>query len=179
METLMIDNGERIKKALSHSGIERGRELFASKEDLENLAAKWPGKRLVEFWNGIPDVKPIRKFTDRKTALDRIWNTLQQSRSQTAVSTAGPECGNQPKASVKANRDRRTTRPRSIQAGSKKAAILKLLRRPDGVTLEKLMKVTGWQAHSVRGFISAGVNKKMGLRVTSNRRDGQRVYQIR
>ena len=180
MAPLKIKRGERIKMSLPHSGIKRGRELFASKEDLESLVVKWPGKRLVEFWNEIPGVKPVRKFTDRKTAIRRIWNALQQSRLQSAASTAGPDCGDQPKASLKTNRNRRTTRrSRTIKAGSKKAAILKLLGRPAGVTLQKLMRVTGWQAHSVRGFISAGVSKRMGLRVTSNRReDGQRVYQI-
>ena len=132
------------------------------------------------FWNEIPGVKPVRKFTDRTTAIDRIWNALQQSRSKTTVSTAGAKCADQPITSLITNGERATTqRTRSIQAGTKKAAILKLLRRPAGVTLEKLMRVTRWQAHSVRGFISAGVNKRMGLRVTSNRReDGQRVYQI-
>ena len=164
----------------------RGGKSFVSKEGLENLVGEWPGKQLVEFWNQIPGVKSVRKFTDRKTAIDRIWNALQQSPSQTAVSTTGPECANQAERieSRKTNGDRGTTRrTRSVQPGSKKDVILKLLSRPSSVTLEKLMRVTGWQAHSVRGFISAGVNnvnKRLGLRVTSNRReDGQRVYQIR
>jgi hypothetical protein len=180
METLMIDKGERKKMALPHNGTRRGGELFASKEELGNVVVEWPGKRLVEFWNEIPGVKPVRKFTDRKTAINRIWNALQESRSHESVSRARPESADQPKAFRKSERDRRMTqRTRSKQARSKKDAILKLLRKPAGVTLEKLMRVTGWQAHSVRGFISAGVNKRMGFRVTSNRReDGQRVYQI-
>ncbi|MBI4444758.1 MAG: DUF3489 domain-containing protein, partial [Acidobacteria bacterium] len=68
---------------------------------------------------------------------------------------------------------------RNGRAGSKKNEMIQLLKRPDGVTLQELMAATGWQGHSVRGFISAGVNKRMGLRVTSNRReDGQRVYRV-
>jgi hypothetical protein len=175
------DEGDHNKMALPSNGTRRGGELFASKKEFDKFIVDWPGKRLVEFWNGIPGVKPVRKFTDQETAIDRIWNALERLRSQNVISTAGGERADQPEATVKANQDRRKIRrTRRPQAGTKKAAILKLLRRPAGVTLEKLMDVTGWQAHSVRGFISAGVTKRMGLRVTSNRReDGQRVYQIR
>jgi hypothetical protein len=41
------------------------------------------------------------------------------------------------------------------------------------------MRATGWQAHSVRGFISGQLGKKMGLRVRSFERDGERVYAIK
>jgi hypothetical protein len=63
--------------------------------------------------------------------------------------------------------------------GSKTAKILDLLRRPGGVTLKELMKATDWQAHSVRGFISGTVGKKMGISVESSlRADGERVYLV-
>ncbi|HWP84868.1 MAG TPA: DUF3489 domain-containing protein [Terriglobia bacterium] len=68
---------------------------------------------------------------------------------------------------------------RSTQTGSKKAAILELLRQPNGATLKDLMAATGWQTHSVRGFLSAVVGKKLGLKLESRKReDGQRVYSI-
>src|SRR5580704_2549032 len=47
--------------------------------------------------------------------------------------------------------------------GSKTDRILELLKRPGGVTAKELMKATGWQPHSVRGFLSGTVGKKMGL----------------
>jgi hypothetical protein len=54
-----------------------------------------------------------------------------------------------------------------------------MLQRPEGATLEGLMKATGWQAHSVRGFLSATVGKQMELKVDSSKRDdGQRLYRI-
>ena len=61
----------------------------------------------------------------------------------------------------------------------KGATIVELLRRKEGATLGDLTKATGWQPHSVRGFLSAQVGKKMGLKLKSTKReDGQRVYQI-
>ena len=64
-------------------------------------------------------------------------------------------------------------------AKGKGATILELLRRKDGATLGDLTKATGWKPHSVRGFLSAQVGKKLGLRLKSSKReDGQRVYQI-
>ena len=51
--------------------------------------------------------------------------------------------------------------------GSKTAKILHLVKRPGGATLKDLMKATGWQAHSVRGFLSGTMRQKMGLAVTS------------
>ena len=64
--------------------------------------------------------------------------------------------------------------------GSKAAKVLDLLTRPDGVTLKELMKATGWQAHSVRGFLSGTVGKKMGLTVTSAKGEaGERTYSVK
>ena len=57
--------------------------------------------------------------------------------------------------------------------------ILALLRQPAGATLKTLTDATGWQAHSVRGFISGHVVKKLGLRVSSFRRDDERVYAVK
>jgi len=64
--------------------------------------------------------------------------------------------------------------------GSKANAILDLLKRKDGTTLKELMKETGWQAHSVRGFLSGTVGKKMGLTITSTKsEDGERTYSVK
>jgi predicted ArsR family transcriptional regulator len=64
--------------------------------------------------------------------------------------------------------------------GSKTAKVLELLKRPGGVTAKELMKATGWQQHSVRGFLSGTIGKKMGLTVTSTKgEDGERSYSIK
>jgi hypothetical protein len=63
--------------------------------------------------------------------------------------------------------------------GSKTAKILALLKRSGGASLPQLQKATDWQAHSVRGFLSGAVKKKMGLRVLSAKlADGTRTYRV-
>src|SRR5277367_5413265 len=64
--------------------------------------------------------------------------------------------------------------------GSKTATVLDLLRRSGGATAKELMKATGWQPHSVRGFLSGTIGKKMGLTVTSTKgEDGERSYSVK
>jgi Protein of unknown function (DUF3489) len=63
---------------------------------------------------------------------------------------------------------------------SKTAKVLDLLKRPSGATLKELMKATGWMPHSVRGFISAVIGKKMRLTVKSIKaEDGERSYSVK
>jgi hypothetical protein len=63
---------------------------------------------------------------------------------------------------------------------SKKDTVLALLRRPQGASLKEIVRATGWQSHSVRGFLSGALRKKMGLKVKSGKRDnGERVYSVR
>ena len=74
---------------------------------------------------------------------------------------------------------KRAAKPKGVRSDSKNATILELLRQPNGATLQDLTAATGWQAHSVRGFLSAVVGKKLGLKLESTKReDGQRVYSI-
>jgi hypothetical protein len=64
--------------------------------------------------------------------------------------------------------------------GSKTAEILDLLKRSGGATLAEIMKTAGWQAHSVRGFISGTLRKKMGLGVSSTKgEDDERSYSLK
>jgi hypothetical protein len=67
-----------------------------------------------------------------------------------------------------------------VREGSKIATILDLLKRPGGATAKELLKATSWQPHSLRGFISGTLGKKMGLTVTSTKgEDGERSYSVK
>ena len=86
-----------------------------------------------------------------------------------------------PKGQAKpAKKIAKTAKASTPRAESKGAKILDLIRRPKGATLAEIMKATDWQAHSVRGFISGALGKKLGLKVESAKREGddERVYTL-
>jgi hypothetical protein len=155
-----------------------GAKYFGSLEELAQLAAAWPvagarGKsKLIELWNSLPGVTPVKKFTDRKTALARIWKAAQALTPPGAPQDAPKAKGSRKKATS----GKKVAHPRE---GSKQAAVLELMRRPKGATLAEIMKATGWQAHTVRGFVSGTRIKKPGLKVESFRsEDKERTYRV-
>src|ERR1035437_3463111 len=69
--------------------------------------------------------------------------------------------------------------PKVPREFSKKSIVLDLLRRPKGATMAEIAKATDWQNHSIRGFISGNLTKKMGLTVESTKNEaGERTYRI-
>jgi hypothetical protein len=63
-------------------------------------------------------------------------------------------------------------------AGSKQARVIEMLQSPTGMTIAAMMKETGWQQHSVRGFLAGVVRKKLQLKLNSKKIDGSRVYRV-
>jgi hypothetical protein len=186
---------------------------FASEAQINEATALWPASRLVEVWNsfaGAPpfaELKEVKRFTDRKSAVTRIWTAAQRLgaaleeemaiaeqdmlRSQRemlnatkatkpakAARTAAPKAPAKPKATKDATSRDDASAPKQRE-GPRKATVIALLEREGGATLEEIMAETAWQKHSVRGFIST-LGSKHGYTIVSTRReaDKARCYSI-
>jgi hypothetical protein len=80
---------------------------------------------------------------------------------------------------AKAKQAAKATKPTKASGpNSKKEIVLALLRREQGATLAEIATATDWQNHSIRGFVSAQVTKKMGLKIESTKTEGDRTYRI-
>ena len=166
MYTFKIDAENRVTAHAQSIHIPTGEHCFADPKELARLIVKWPGTRLVEIWNKLPHTKKLSKFTNRKTAAERIWSAVQQL--QPSLEKGTPH---RAKAKTKTN-------PFGGRDSTKSARIIALLTRPVGATLTEIMAETGWQAHSVRGFISGQLSRRLGLRIKSFKQDGERAYRI-
>jgi hypothetical protein len=182
MKLFAIDADNTITALAAAEQIPAGQEPFTSEKELAKLAASWPSDRLVQIWNSFAGVagfgaelKPVKKFTNRKTAVTRIWKAIQKLDAPTARHA--------PKVAPKGRQARRQTTVENgapaAREGSKKAIVLDMLKAANGATLKDIMAATDWQAHSVRGFISGSLTKKMGLQIESFKRDdGDRAYRL-
>ena len=61
---------------------------------------------------------------------------------------------------------------------SKQSQVVALLRRPEGASAQEIMEATGWQKHSVRGFISGTAKKSLGLAITTEKGAHGTVYKV-
>jgi hypothetical protein len=109
--------------------------------------------------------------------------TIMTTKTEQTTDTAARK-QRKPKAVKKASRKpaaEKTAKPPSRKAaprGTKQAKVIDALCRPEGATIAEIMELTGWQEHSVRGFISGAVKKKLGLTVERVTEDGRISYRI-
>jgi hypothetical protein len=195
MRLFAIDNDNTITAFPAAEQIPEGQEHFATEKELAKLAANWPTDRLVQIWNGFAGVagfggslKPVKRFTDRKSAVARIWKAIQgldgaAPETATAAQEAATPAPKAPKGAPKKAKATKAAKAKDAapeaREGSKKSIVLDLLRRKGGATLAEIAKATDWQNHSIRGFISGTLGKKMGLTVESSKNDaGERSYKI-
>ena len=127
-----------------------GEIAVASQEELH--AAPLSGKRLLALWNALPGVERRKKVGDRKGLIDQLWSAIE----------ALPD----PEPEVDAKRP------------SKQDAVIAMLRRSEGATVDEVASVTGWQRHTVRGVFSGTLKKKLGLTIASAKEERGRVYRI-
>ena len=213
MRLFAIDNDNTITAFPSANQIPEGQQQFSSEKELAALVAEWPGDRLVATWNSFAgvagfgaDLKPVKKFMNRATAVKRIWAAIQgldggapeadvdtPETTPAAEETAAAPAKKAPKPAAraktgakgapkaaKASKTTKAAKPAPTpREGSKKAQVIALLSRAKGVTLRELMEQFGWQAHTVRGFM-AGAMKKAGYKIESFQtgKDNERAYRI-
>jgi hypothetical protein len=127
-----------------------GEIAVASNEELH--AAPLSGKRLLALWNALPGVEKRKKIGDRDALIDQLWSATEML----------PE----PEPQSDAKR------------ASKQDAVIAMLRRPEGATLNEVASATGWQRHTVRGVFSGTLKKKLGLILASAPEERGRVYRI-
>jgi hypothetical protein len=214
-----IDNDNTITVHERAPEPAEGLMTFSTEKEFSRATSAWPASRLVDTWNSfagvVPfdDLKPVKKFTSRATAVQRIWVAVQKliprpvrpaSAEQTpaagapakpaAGAPAKPAAGAPAKPAAGGAANKRARRADSAPAegpaatgkggareprqGTAKAIVITLISRKGGATLEEIMAATGWQKHTVRGFIST-LPKKGGPLVVSTRRaaDKARVYE--
>jgi hypothetical protein len=138
------------------AAINDGEIAVASKEELQ--AAPLSGKRLLQLWNALPGVDKRKKVGDREMLIDQLWSAIE------ALPEPEPEPDLKPQPETK--------RP------SKQDAVIAMLQRPEGATVDEVASAMGWQRHTVRGLFSGALKKKLGLTVASAQEERGRVYRI-
>ena len=197
MNTFTIDANNNITAFASLDDARAAKitnaEYFGTSQELAKLVASWPRARPIEIWNSFAGVapfttlKPVKKFTNRKVAVERIWTAIQVLLANVAKPAANvpPVRGKRKKDAQQGKR--RHTAPGGAKdpanvarEGSKKSEVIDLMRRSQGATLAEIMELTGWQAHTVRGFVSGTLIKKLSLNVESFRsNEKERTYRIK
>ena len=159
---------------------------FDSQAALAKVSGDWPLSRFVEIWNTIPGKTPVTKFADRKMAVARIWSAIQPlaGEAQPIEPEAKPKKPAKDRKPAKKVKAAKKAAPRAkagdkdAERTNKKAEVIAMMKRAKGATLAEIMATTGWQAHTVRGFVSI-LGSKGGETIESSKNaSGERTYRI-
>jgi hypothetical protein len=113
----------------------------------------------------------FREIDMTKTATKKPVKNSESTKRASASDKVKPIA----RVSKRASKPRST--PPSPARPTKQQAIISALQQPNGATIASLSEKTGWQPHSVRGFL-AGQLKKLGIKLQSEKTDGERRYRI-
>src|SRR5665213_4444292 len=110
MKSFSIDRDNNITAFTKKKDAESANgDTFRSETELHELAAAWPANRLVEIWNGIPGCVPVKKFTNRKTAILRIWKAIQSLDGGVAAHAANLTSDGSPATTIRARNKTRAS----------------------------------------------------------------------
>ena len=128
MLTFTIDRNYHITALTSTPQAQVNPEAarFSGVKDLGRLAKRWPGPRLVEMWNALPGQKPVKKFTNRKVAVARIWAAAQSLAPHRGTATLRLV----PQKAKSGKRASRIQNPAATGRHGKTGRVLELLQRP-------------------------------------------------
>jgi hypothetical protein len=186
MATFTIDSENNVTAHPGPPADADGSQSFSSVKDLAKLTAEWPVSRLLDTWNSFAgvapfdDLKQVKKFTDRKAAVARIWKAIERLSPDVAppATPVGTERTRSKKSPAKASRRARAQKGATESRINKKAEVIALMKRAKGATLDEIMGATGWQKHTVRGFVSI-LGSKGGEKIDSSKNAaGERTYRI-
>ena len=186
MSTFTIDSENNITAHARVPGGADESQSFSTAKDLAKLTAEWPVSRLVDTWNSFAgvapfdDLKPVKKFTSRKLAIARIWDAIARMSPDGAPLAAdvAPTKRKAKQSPAKAPRRVRAQKGADESRANKKAEVIAMMKRAKGVTLPEIVEATGWQKHTVRGFVSI-LGSKGGLKIESSKNAaGERSYRL-
>ena len=81
-------------------------------------------------------------------------------------------------STAKASDSDGASKPNKPDSDTKQSRVLSMLQSPAGTTIAAMIEATGWQQHSVRGFLAGVVRKRLKLKLTSKKEGGTRIYQV-
>ena len=186
MPTFTIDAEHNIAVRNGTSKTSDSVRTFGSAKELEKISGEWPASRLAEIWNSFAGVAPfgelraVKRFTSRAVGVTRIWSAIQRLLPQGEALPITERSERKPtKQSISRTSERKRTKKVGPGEGSnKKAIVIALMSRAKGATLAEIMETTGWQKHTVRGFVSNLGNTGGETIESLKNASGERTYRI-